>query len=75
MPELIFNQNSYCDSYFDAYAGQHWLLSDKGECYLCQNHKYVAIYFNPATAESENKLIEIKNQQLKDFLKVSLNLT
>ena len=75
LPELVFNQNVHSDCYFDAHAGSRWQLSDKGECYLCQNRKYVAIYFNPATAPSSKHFIEVEDQQTKEFLKNSLNLT
>ena len=47
-------------------AGSFWKLSQKNECYICDKHQFVHIYFEKGILAKNKDLLEIKD---KDFLK------
>lgn len=70
-PELVFNQDIHKDKidnvrYYEMDAGSFWKLSQKNECYICDKHQFVHIYFEKGILAKNKDLLEIKD---KDFLK------
>jgi len=64
-PELVFNQCSASAKFFRVNAEEDWQLSSsKGECFICDCHKYTAIFFNKGVVSKNNlDLQEIKDPQ------------
>ena len=58
-PELIWNQDPQNDHsskkrYFEVDAAENWQLSMKNECFMCDGHKYTAIFFKRGILSSAN---------------------
>lgn len=66
-PELIFNDSEHCASeYCQANALAKWQFYNSYECYVCQRHRYVQVFFKRQKVNYDYQLI--KNNQLKDIL-------
>tara|TARA_B110000285_G_scaffold218667_1_gene268382 strand:+ start:82 stop:576 length:495 start_codon:yes stop_codon:yes gene_type:complete len=77
MPELIFNNDTSKDLYWDIDQGEMWQLSHgpknpTNECFLCQKHKYAMIYVDKCYNNDE--LEEIKDPEIIEIVKFNLNL-
>ena len=71
-PELVFNKNPNKHKYFRVNAGEEWKLNNtsKGECFMCDCHKYTVIFFNKGVLASNNPdLDEIKDKEFVALLK------
>lgn len=73
-PELIFNQKHWRDGdkkvrYFQKDAMHDWVLSNRGECYMCQKYKYTQIYYERGILSQNHELREIVDQDILDHLK------
>ena len=57
LPELIYNNDSSKDLYWEIDAGEMWQLSHQknptNECFLCQKHKYAMIYVDKCYENEE----------------------
>ena len=75
-PELIWNQDQRKDHdkktrYFEARAAESWQLSQRNECFMCDGHKYTAIFFEAGNMTDCNskELLEVKDQKILERLK------
>ena len=69
--ELVFNQDIHKDKipllrYFEKDAGSFWQLSQRNECYCCDKHQFVHVYFENGLLAKNQDFDEITD---KDFLK------
>ncbi len=44
-PELIFNQNNDSNNFFVQDIESKWKLSVRNECFVCDKHSYVALFY------------------------------
>ena len=77
-PELIFDRYDFANNTIDfAHAGEQWQLSDdfaevlSDECYFCEKHKYVQLYYSREDRYRQYEKITDQNllSQLKETYK------
>lgn len=73
-PELIFNQRTEVNKYFEEDAAQHWRLAKINDCYICNRHTYTAICFEQGAEAKNPGLIEIKDEEFVAALPGYLNI-
>lgn len=75
-PEYIFSLNKYEDKYFDPRNFSKWVLSEKDECYICDRHQQVVIFFDRDNAKNNcEEFRKIKNAKFKEYLVERLNIS
>jgi len=58
-PQLVFNQNSHNDQYFERDHADKWQLSQRNDCYICQKYVYTIIFYDQRPNSKNSDLIEI----------------
>lgn len=75
-PELIFMNNPQFlngkqDQFFDKDEMSRWQLSKQNECFMCDRHKYVNIFYERGILSGNKGLTEIYDEEILGQLKAN----
>lgn len=70
-PELLFNQFSEKDLYFEEDSSEQWQLSNN--CFICEKHRYTLIFYDKNSYNSELNLVtdQAKLRTMKECMRFS----
>ena len=58
------------ERFFSSNQDGLWRLSENGECYTCEKHSYIIVFYNRSHNPLHNEdLLEIKDRKFVDQLK------